>query len=213
MASSDSVETVLVTGGAGYIGSHTVAQLLKSNYEIVVLDNFSNAVKSANCKAESICRVEKLSSKTVHFYNIDLLDMEALRSVFLKHRIDSVIHFAGLKAVGESNEIPLKYYRVNIGGTVNLLDVMKEFNVVNIVFSSSATVYGTPDYLPIDEKHPVGRNLTNCYGRTKYFLEQVLTDVYSAEKDWNVVILRYFNPVGSHKSGEIGEILTAFQIT
>lgn len=205
MASDNSAGAVLVTGGAGYIGSHTVIELLNSSYDVVVIDNCSNAVKGENCKAESIRRVEKITSKTVHFYDVDLLDMDTLKSIFKKHKIFSVIHFAGLKAVGESNQIPLKYYRVNITGTLNLLDAMKEFGVSNIVFSSSATVYGSPDYLPIDEKHPAGQNLTNCYGRTKYFLEQILTDVYSAEKDWNVVILRYFNPVGSHKSGEIGE--------
>lgn len=205
MASGNTEAAVLVTGGAGYIGSHTVVELLEKNYNVVVIDNCSNAVKSQNCKAESICRIEKFTNKTIQFYDVDLLDVESLRKVFQKHSFFSVIHFAGLKAVGESNEIPLKYYRVNIAGTLNLLDMMKEFKVNNIVFSSSATVYGSPNYLPMDEKHPVGQNLTNCYGRTKYFLEQLLTDVYNAEKDWNVIILRYFNPVGSHKSGQIGE--------
>ncbi|XP_050401649.1 UDP-glucose 4-epimerase isoform X2 [Patella vulgata] len=193
-----SVKCILVTGGAGYIGSHTVIELLDAGYDVVVLDNLVNA------SMESIKRVEEISGKKIQTYNVDLLDAKALEDVFNKHKFDGVIHFAGLKAVGESCELPLLYYKTNVGGTMNLLEIMEKKNVKNIVFSSSATVYGTPNYLPLDEKHPVG-GCTNPYGKTKYFIEEILRDVCKANKEWNIVLLRYFNPVGSHISGKIGE--------
>ncbi|XP_070555442.1 UDP-glucose 4-epimerase-like [Ptychodera flava] len=196
---------ILVTGGAGYIGSHVVIELLNIGYEPVVIDNFANSVRGTKGdQPEIIKRIEEITAKSVKFYEIDILDKKALQDLFTKHQFFAVIHLAGLKAVGESTEIPLRYYRVNVGGTLNLLEVMKEHNVHNIVFSSSATVYGAPQYLPLDEKHPVGA-CTNPYGLSKYFIENILADLSKAEKDWNVILLRYFNPVGSHKSGLIGE--------
>ncbi|KAH9523759.1 hypothetical protein Btru_040840 [Bulinus truncatus] len=191
-------EYILVTGGAGYIGSHTVIELLNSQYNVVVIDNLVNA------SMESITRVEEITGKSVPALQVDLLDKNAIRSVFEKYRISVVMHFAGLKAVGESVELPLLYYHTNIGGTVNLLEVMKEYNVKNIIFSSSATVYGTPQHLPVDENHPVG-GCTNAYGKTKFFIEEIIKDVCTADKTWNAVLLRYFNPVGAHKTGKIGE--------
>ncbi|XP_052775084.1 UDP-glucose 4-epimerase-like [Mya arenaria] len=190
--------SILVTGGAGYVGTHTVVELLDAGYDVIVMDNLHNA------SMESIKRVEEITGKTVATYSVDLLDKDGLRDLFKKHKIYCVMHFAGLKAVGESCQKPLMYYKNNIGGTVNLLEVMKEFGVYNMIFSSSATVYGSPKYLPIDEKHPVG-GCTNPYGKTKYFIEEILTDLCTAEKEWNVVLLRYFNPVGAHISGKIGE--------
>ncbi|XP_077991218.1 UDP-glucose 4-epimerase-like [Glandiceps talaboti] len=196
---------ILVTGGAGYIGSHVVIELINSGYQPVVIDNFANAVKGGNGdKPEIIIRIEKITETEVQFFEVDILDKKALQDLFSKFNFYAVIHLAGLKAVGESMEIPLAYYKVNVGGTINLLEVMKEQKVHNIVFSSSATVYGAPQYLPLDEKHPVGA-CTNAYGRTKYFIENILEDLSKAEPDWNVLLLRYFNPVGSHKSGLIGE--------
>ncbi|CAL1535429.1 unnamed protein product [Lymnaea stagnalis] len=189
---------VLVTGGAGYIGTHTVIELLNANFNVVVLDNLVNACM------ESISRVEEITGRKVPSYQVDLLDKAAIKNIFQKYKISIVMHFAGLKAVGESVELPLLYYHTNIGGTVNLLEVMKEFNVKNIIFSSSATVYGTPQYLPVDEDHSVG-GCTNAYGKTKYFIEEIIKDVCTADKTWNAVLLRYFNPVGAHKSGKIGE--------
>lgn len=190
--------TILVTGGAGYVGTHTVIELIDAGYDVIVVDNLVNA------NMESIQRVNQITGKTVTIYSVDLLDKDGLRNVFSKHQISCVMHFAGLKAVGESCSLPLFYYKNNIGGTVNLLEVMKEFKVYNMIFSSSATVYGTPVYLPIDEKHPVG-GCTNPYGKTKYFIEEILKDIWTAEKQWNVILLRYFNPVGAHISGKIGE--------
>ena len=195
---------VLVTGGAGYIGSHTVLEMLneKDGYEPIILDNLTNA------KAEVVTRLEKLTGKKVLFEQCNILDKEGLRKVFTSYAIDTVVHFAALKAVGESMQIPLDYYRVNVGGTLTLLEVMKEFGVHNIIFSSSATVYGLPQVLPVSESHPTGQ-CTNTYGRTKFFIEEILKDVWEAEKKqgrlWNVILLRYFNPVGAHMSGEIGE--------
>ncbi|RLB94359.1 MAG: UDP-glucose 4-epimerase GalE [Deltaproteobacteria bacterium] len=188
---------ILVTGGAGYIGSHTCVELLKENYDVVVLDNFSNSCE------ESLNRVQKITSKTLSFYKADLLDPPSIHKVFEDHKIDAVIHFAGLKAVGESVSIPLKYYHNNLTGTFNLLSAMDEYRVKNLVFSSSATVYGDPASLPITEKFPL--SATNPYGRSKLVIEEVLQDLYKSDKDWNIALLRYFNPVGAHESGEIGE--------
>mgnify|MGYP003973899715 CR=1 FL=1 len=188
---------ILVAGGAGYIGSHTCVELLNENYDIVVLDNLSNSSK------ESLNRVKNITGKSLDFYKADLLDKKQIIAVFSEHKIDAVIHFAGLKAVGESVSIPLRYFHNNITGTLNLLAVMDEFNVKNIVFSSSATVYGDPASLPIKEDFPLCA--TNPYGRTKLMIEEILQDVYTSDKNWNIALLRYFNPVGAHKSGEIGE--------
>ncbi len=189
--------TVLVTGGAGYIGSHTVVQLLEAGYEVVVFDNLSNS------SVESLKRVEKITDRSVTFYKGDILDKKALTDVFSKHNIDSVIHFAGLKAVGESVAKPLYYYHNNITGTLVLCEVMKEFSVKNIVFSSSATVYGDPEIIPITEESKL--SATNPYGRTKLMLEEILQDLNVADSSFNVAILRYFNPIGAHESGTIGE--------
>lgn len=189
---------ILVTGGAGYIGSHTCVELLNEGYEVVVVDNLYNSSE------EAIKRVEKITGKTLTFYEADLLDREALEKIFTAHTIDSVIHFAGLKAVGESVRKPLEYYHNNITGTLVLCDVMRNHNVKNIVFSSSATVYGDPAFVPITEECPKGE-ITNPYGRTKGMLEQILTDFHVADPEWNVILLRYFNPIGAHESGLIGE--------
>ncbi len=188
---------ILVTGGAGYIGSHTCVELLNENYDVVVLDNLSNSSE------KSLHRVQKITDKTLSFYKVDLMDKSSVQKVFSDHTIDAVIHFAGLKAVGESITIPLKYYQNNITGTVNLLEIMGEFNVKNIVFSSSATVYGDPATLPIKEDFPL--SATNPYGRTKLMIEEILEDLYKSNKSWNIALLRYFNPVGAHESGQIGE--------
>ncbi len=190
--------SILVTGGAGYIGSHTCVELLNEGYEVIVVDNLVNSNR------ESLARVEKITGKKITFYYIDILDKEALTEVFKVNHIDAVIHFAGLKAVGESVKHPLEYYYNNITGTLVLCDVMKSYNCKNIVFSSSATVYATPAFVPITEECPKGV-ITNPYGQTKSMLEQVLTDLYISDNHWNVILLRYFNPIGAHKSGEIGE--------
>ena len=189
---------ILVTGGAGYIGSHTCLELLKAGYEVVVVDNLCNSSE------ETVKRVEKISGKPVKFYQADILDREALEKIFESETIDSVIHFAGLKAVGESVAKPLEYYYNNITGTLVLCDVMRKHGVKNIVFSSSATVYGDPAFVPITEECPKG-TITNPYGQTKSMLEQILTDFHVADPEWNVVLLRYFNPIGAHESGMIGE--------
>lgn len=193
--------TILVAGGAGYIGSHTCVELLDAGYDVVVVDNLYNSSKVA------LERVEEITGKKVPFYEVDLLDRKGLETVFTNHSIDGVIQFAGLKAVGESVQKPLEYYHNNITGTLILCDVMRKHNVKNIVFSSSATVYGDPAFVPITEDCPlctIGQ-VTNPYGRTKAMLEQILMDFHTADPDWNVVILRYFNPIGAHKSGKIGE--------
>lgn len=189
---------ILVTGGAGYIGSHTVIELQNAGLEVVVVDNLSNSSR------ESLRRVEKITGKSVTFYEADVLDEDALNLIFEKETIDSCIHFAGLKAVGESVAKPWEYYYNNISGTLVLLDVMRKHNVKNIIFSSSATVYGAPAFVPITEECPKGE-ITNPYGQTKGMLEQVLIDIQKADSEWNVIILRYFNPIGAHESGTIGE--------
>ncbi len=188
---------ILVTGGAGYIGSHTCVELLNENYDVIVLDNLSNSCE------EALTRVEKITGKSLEFYKADLLNRQDIHNIFSKHKIDAVIHFAGLKAVGESVSIPLKYFHNNITGTLNLLEVMDEFNVKNIVFSSSATVYGDPASLPIKEDFPL--SATNPYGRAKLMIEEILQDLYVSDNRWNIALLRYFNPVGAHESGTIGE--------
>ncbi|CAL9686313.1 unnamed protein product [Knipowitschia caucasica] len=198
------VEKILVTGGAGYIGSHCVVELIEAGFEPVVVDNFSNAVRGERDRPESINRIEKLLDTHIEFQELDLLDRPGLEKLFKKHSFSAVIHFAGLKAVGESVEKPLHYYRVNLTASINLIEVMQSHNVRNLVFSSSATVYGDPQHLPIDEEHPVG-GCTNPYGKTKYFIEEMIKDHCKAEKDWNAVLLRYFNPIGAHSSGLIGE--------
>ena len=189
--------SVLVTGGAGYIGSHTIIELDKANRDVVVVDNFCNS------KPIALQRVEKIIGKKIKFYEIDCCDEEALRKVFKAEKIDSVIHFAGLKAVGESVAIPLKYYENNLISTLSLLKVMKEFGCNNLVFSSSATVYGMPKSVPISEDFPL--SATNPYGRTKLFIEEILRDYYKANPEMNIALLRYFNPIGAHESGMIGE--------
>ena len=194
----DKAMAILVTGGAGYIGSHTVVELQNAGYDVVVLDNLSNSSE------KSLERVEKLTGKPVKFYKADILDREALTDILDKEDIDSCIHFAGLKAVGESVAKPWEYYENNIAGTLTLVDVMRQHGVKNIIFSSSATVYGDPAVIPITEECPKGQ-CTNPYGWTKSMLEQILMDIQKADPEWNVVILRYFNPIGAHKSGTIGE--------
>lgn len=189
---------ILVTGGAGYIGSHTCIELLEQGHEVIVVDNLCNSSRV------SLDRVETITGKKVTFYEADLLDRKALDEIFEHESIDAVIHFAGLKAVGESVAKPLEYYHNNITGTLILCDVMREHKVKNIIFSSSATVYGDPAFVPITEECPKGE-ITNPYGQTKGMLEQILTDLHTADPEWNVIILRYFNPVGAHKSGLIGE--------
>ena len=189
---------ILVTGGAGYIGSHTVVELQNAGYDVVVLDNLSNASEKA------LDRVSKITGKPVKFYKADILDRDALNNIFDKETIESCIHFAGLKAVGESVVKPWEYYENNIAGTLTLVDVMRKHNVKNIIFSFSATVYGDPAQIPITEECPKGQ-CTNPYGWTKSMLEQVLTDIQKADPEWNVMLLRYFNPIGAHKSGTIGE--------
>ncbi len=190
--------SILVAGGAGYIGSHTCVELLEAGYEVVVVDNLYNASE------ESLKRVEKITGKTVTFYEADILDKEALNKIFDAHEIEAVIHFAGYKAVGESVQKPIEYYHNNMTGTLVLCDVMRAHGVKNIVFSSSATVYGDPAQIPITENCPKGQP-TNPYGWTKSMLEQVLTDIHTSDNEWNVILLRYFNPIGAHKSGIIGE--------
>ncbi len=189
---------ILVTGGAGYIGSHTCIELIHAGYEVVVLDNLCNSSK------ESLNRVGKIVGKEIKFYEADIRDAKALDAVFEKEDIDAVIHFAGLKAVGESVAKPLEYYDNNINGTVVLCNAMRRAGVKNIIFSSSATVYGDPAFIPITEECPKGQ-CTNPYGWSKSMLEQILTDLHTSDPEWNVVLLRYFNPVGAHKSGTIGE--------
>lgn len=189
---------ILVTGGAGYIGSHTCVELLNEGYDVVVMDNLYNSSEKA------LDRVEQITGKKVTFYKTDMLDREGVKEIFDKENIDAVIHFAGLKAVGESVRKPIEYYMNNMTGTLILCDEMRNHGVKNIIFSSSATVYGDPAQIPITEECPKGTP-TNPYGWTKSMLEQVLTDLHVADPEWNVILLRYFNPVGAHESGRIGE--------
>lgn len=188
---------ILVTGGAGYIGSHTSVELLKAGYQIIILDNLSNS------KPESLNRIREITGSDFRFYKADLREKDALTSVFTENSIDAVIHFAGLKAVGESVQIPLHYYENNITGTLTLCKVMKEFGIKKLVFSSSATVYGSPEKVPILENFPL--SAANPYGRTKLMIEEILRDVYRSDRTWSISLLRYFNPIGAHGSGRIGE--------
>jgi len=189
--------SILVTGGAGYIGSHTCLELLQAKYEVVVLDNLSNS------KVEPLRRVEALTGKSLIFEQTDLRDKAALEAVFERHTITAVIHFAGLKAVGESVSIPLHYYQNNVAGTLNLCEVMAQHQVYNLVFSSSCTVYGDPHAVPVKEDFPL--SATNPYGRSKLMIEQILGDLHVSNSAWNIILLRYFNPVGAHASGQLGE--------
>jgi UDP-glucose 4-epimerase len=191
------MKTILVTGGAGYIGSHTCIELISAGYDVVVVDNLSNS------KEEAIKRTEKIVGRDITFYKADICDKDAMRTIFSKYDFEAVINFAGYKAVGESVSKPLEYYENNIYGMLALLDVMREFNVKNLVFSSSATVYGNPHTVPITEDFPL--STTNPYGSTKLFIEYILKDLAKADSDFNIAILRYFNPVGAHPSGLIGE--------
>ena len=192
--------SILVTGGAGYIGSHTCVELLKEGFDIVVVDNFYNS------KPEVLNRIRELSGRDFRFYEVDILDEKALDQVFAENEIQSVIHFAGLKAVGESVKVPLKYYYNNVTGTVVLCDVMAKHGVKNIVFSSSATVYGFPKKICFSESDPVDiASITNPYGRTKLVIEEMLRDLWRSDNSWNIALLRYFNPIGAHESGRIGE--------
>lgn len=190
---------ILVTGGAGYIGSHTCVELINSGYDVIIVDNLYNSSE------EAVNRVELITGKKVKFYEADLTDRAAVEKIFDENQIDAVIHFAGFKAVGESVSKPIEYYYNNITGTLILTDVMRKHNVKSIVFSSSATVYGNPDTLPITEACDTGRGITNPYGQTKFMLEQILSDIYVSDNEWNVILLRYFNPIGAHESGKIGE--------
>ncbi|XP_055321058.1 UDP-glucose 4-epimerase-like [Sitodiplosis mosellana] len=204
MASTNG-KTVLVTGGAGYIGSHCVVTLQEAGYEVIALDNFANSVDDGYDGSLALKRVEKITGTPVKFYKCDLLDTVQLEKIFENHKIDSVIHFAAMKAVGESMQYPMLYYKNNIIGMINLLEIMKKYNIYNLVFSSSCTVYGEPEELPITEEKRIGQSITNVYGRTKFFIEEILKDVTHSEDKWNIIALRYFNPVGAHESGLIGE--------
>lgn len=190
--------SILVTGGAGYIGSHTVVELQNAGYDVVIVDNLVNSSE------KSLERVEKITGKKAAFYKADINDRKSLDEIFDKENIESVIHFAGLKAVGESVAKPLEYYANNISGSLVLFDVMRNHGVKNIIFSSSATVYGDPAFVPITEECPKGE-ITNPYGKTKSMLEEILTDIQKADPEWNVILLRYFNPIGAHESGTMGE--------
>lgn len=189
--------SILVTGGAGYIGSHTCVELLNAGYDVVVADNLSNS------KYESLSRVMEITGKTLKFYEVDILDKAGLEKIFAENSIEAVIHFAGLKAVGESVRLPLYYYHNNLTGTIILCEVMNQFHVKKLVFSSSATVYGVPERMPIREDFPLGA--TNPYGRTKLMIEDMLRDLYLSDTEWSISLLRYFNPIGAHESGRIGE--------
>jgi UDP-glucose 4-epimerase len=188
---------ILITGGAGYIGSHTVVELLQTGHEVIIVDNFSNS------KPESLKRIKEITNKDFKFYEVDLLNKEELEKVFAANKIEAVIHFAGLKAVGESVEIPLRYYYNNITGTLILCELMQKYNVNKMVFSSSATVYGMNNISPLTEDLPL--STTNPYGSTKLMIEQILRDLYVSDNNWSIALLRYFNPIGAHDSGRIGE--------
>lgn len=188
---------ILLTGGAGYIGSHTCVEMLNADYDVIVVDNLNNSSR------ESLNRVEKITGKSVKFYEADVCDYNSLRQIFTENKIDAVVHFAGHKAVGESVQKPIMYYKNNLESTIALIEVMNEFNVKKLVFSSSATVYGASTEVPLVEGMPTGA--TNPYGRTKLFIEDILRDLYVSDKTWCIALLRYFNPIGAHKSGLIGE--------
>lgn len=188
---------ILVTGGAGYIGSHTSVELLNNGEEILIVDNFSNS------KPEVLNRIKEITGRDFRFYEVDLLDKQALQRVFTENKVEAVIHFAGLKAVGESVSIPLRYYHNNITSTLNLCEVMDHYGVKNLVFSSSATVYGMPERMPITEDMPL--SATNPYGRSKLMIEEILQDLSVSDNNWSIALLRYFNPIGAHESGRIGE--------
>ena len=190
--------SILLPGGAGYIGSHTAVELLNSGKEIVIIDNFSNS------KPEVLDKIKKITGKDFKFYEMDYANKEALEKVFSENKIDAVLNFAGYKAVGESVQKPIEYYSNNIGGCLNLLDVMRKYNCKKFIFSSSATVYGDPEIIPITEECKTG-GTTNPYGTTKLFIEQILKDLYTSDNTWDICMLRYFNPVGAHESGLIGE--------
>lgn len=189
---------ILVTGGTGFIGSHTCVELLENSNNVIIVDNLSNSKKSV------IRNIETITGKKVIFYECDILDYNALNTIFQENNIDYVIHFAGLKAVGESNEKPLQYYYTNVSGTINLLNVMKNNKCKDLIFSSSATIYGNTNEIPINEDCQVGE-ITNPYGRTKLIIENILKDLYNSDNTWNIIILRYFNPIGAHPTGLIGE--------
>ncbi|MFZ5968930.1 MAG: UDP-glucose 4-epimerase GalE [Bacillota bacterium] len=189
--------SILVTGGAGYIGSHTCVELLNAGYDIIVVDNFSNS------KPEVLKRIQEITGKTLKFYEVDIVNREELEIIFYNYRIEAIIHFAGLKAVGESVELPIRYYNNNITGTLVLCEVMQKYGVKKMVFSSSATVYGMPERVPVPEDFPL--SAINPYGRTKLMIEEILNDLYISDKEWSVALLRYFNPIGAHESGKIGE--------
>lgn len=190
---------ILVTGGLGYIGSHTIVELSKKNHEIIIIDNLVNS------RIEILAQIEKITDQKFKYYNVDILDTKKLEEILVEEKIEAVIHFAALKAVGESVEKPLEYYNNNLGGTISLLNAMKSANVKNIIFSSSATVYGESEIMPVNEELPL-MPATNPYGKTKVMIEDILRDIYIADSGWNVILLRYFNPVGAHKSGLIGEL-------
>ena len=190
---------ILVSGGTGYIGSHTVVELLKNGHEVVIFDNLYNS------KVEVLAKIKEITSKEPKFYKADMLDPDSMRVIFEENSFDAVIHFAGLKAVGESVKKPLMYYENNIGGTLNRCKLMNEYGCKRIIFSSSATVYGNPAFIPITEECPKGI-CTNPYGWTKHMIEQILTDFYTADNEWSVILLRYFNPIGAHESGLLGEV-------
>lgn len=190
--------SILVTGGAGYIGSHTVVELLNNDKDVIVIDNFSNS------KPEVLRKIKEITRKDFQFYEVDLLDYDSLDKIFRINEIDSVIHFAGLKAVGESVKKPLNYYENNVSGTINLLNIMKKYECKKIIFSSSATVYGEHNQVPYNEEMEI-RHATNPYGETKIIIENILKDLYNSDNEWNICLLRYFNPIGAHESGLIGE--------
>ena len=189
---------ILVTGGTGFIGSHTAVELLNAGHEVIIIDNLSNS------NANVVKRITEITEKDVEFYNIDVRNYDDLDEICSQYQFDCCIHFAGLKAVGESVANPILYYDNNVVGTINLLKILNKNNCKNIIFSSSATVYGIPEFVPITENHPIG-NATNPYGQTKIITERILTDLYNADNSWNIVLLRYFNPIGAHKSSKIGE--------
>jgi len=201
----DYAPVVFVTGGAGFVGSHMILELLNSGYEVVTVDNFHNAIKGSTGKPESIRRIEEITGKEITFYEVDITNKEEISNILSKHKCDCVIHLAALKAVGESVEKPFDYYQTNVNGTLVLLEAMRSVNIRNLVYSSSCTVYGAPQFLPLTEDHPTGIGCTNPYAHSKVFTEQIMKDVAKSDDSWRIILLRYFNPVGAHESGRIGE--------